>query len=373
MGKKRSTWGSLRSRSKNVHEIRYTVGGKPKSETFHGTRKEAEAYKAKLRTKYEDSDGARMPVGAFYETVFRPECESRIENEGQTKDGMSIVTLEGYDSVFNASIKDTEVDIPMEDLTGKIVQGWLSKMTTGKARHAKQLLGTIIGRANDLDYMDKNVMLKRYIMPSKASGKGRTKDIYSLEELDAILEEVRGEYWEFAYIAAAFGGGQLNEVTGAKPSEITFHETDGGLFAIVPINRGVHRLKGRVEVVERTKNLERKAPLIIRPPYSEDVRKLVREAQKRGDEWMLDDGFGSAIDPSCIQRAFKSFIGRSRFRYIPFGNLRNAFSTSLHAMEVPDDAVKKLMRHSTDSDVDYTNYNRLSVEDLERILTNHAQ
>lgn len=371
MAKKRSTWGSVRSRSKTVHELRYTVGGKQKSETFHGTRKAADAHLAKLRIKYEGGEGPRMPVSVFFDAVFVPECEERIENEDQTKDGMSIVTLNGYLAVFEASIRGTEVDIPMEDLTGKTVQGWLSKMTAGKARHAKQLLGTIIGRANDLDYLDKNVMLKRYIMPSRTSGKGRTKDIYSLDELKAIAEEVKGEWWEFAFLAAAFGGGQLNEATGVKPDEIDFDETEHGAFAIIPINRGVHRMTGRVEVVERTKNLERRNPLVVRPPYSDRMRELRDEAVERGDTWMLDDGFGGVIDPSCIQRAFKSFMGKSSFRYIPFGNLRNAFSTSLHANEVPGDAVGKLMRHSTASDVDYTNYNRLGIEELEDILARH--
>lgn len=371
MPKKRSSWGSIRSRSKDVHEIRYTVGGVPQSETYHGTRKGADRRKAELRLKYEGKGGSMLTVSEFYHEVFHPECEARIENEGMTKDGMSIVTLDGYDSVFKASIEGTEVDIPMEDLTGKIVQGWLSKMTAGKARHAKQLLGTIIGRANDLEYMDKNVMLKRYIMPSRTSGKGRTKDVYSLDELEAILQAVEGQWWEAAYIMASFGGGQLAEVTGVKPHEIEAHEREDGIYAVAWVNRGVHRLKGRVEVTERAKNEHRtELPMIIRPPYSVRLLGLRDAAIERGDAWMHDDGFGNVADPSAIQRAYKSFLARSTFRYIPFGNLRNAYSTSLHSMEIPSDTVHKLMRHSTNT-TDYEHYNRISVEELEGIIGNH--
>lgn len=49
----KSTWGSKRQKRRGVWELRYTVAGKPKSEMFRGTAKEADRRLMALRLKYE--------------------------------------------------------------------------------------------------------------------------------------------------------------------------------------------------------------------------------------------------------------------------------------------------------------------------------
>lgn len=361
----RSSWGSVRSKGRGIWEIRYKRGGERKSLTFRGTRKEADKKLAELRTLYEGKEDGSMPIKAFFYSVFIPECERRVE--GTNDDKMSLTTLSGYKRIFRASIERPLGDIPLEDLDGKTVQAWLDEMTAGKAAHAKSVLKTIMRRADDLDYINGHVMGKRYLMPSEMTSRARTKDVYSEKELNEIAEEAKDEWWIAAFIMAGFGGGQRAEVTGVKPEEVSFPVKDGKTFALVPILRGVHLLDGKVEVLDHAKNEYREENLIIEEPHSLHLKEIVEACDA---EWLLDDGFGRPVDPEALARAYKSWLAKSTHRYIPFGNLRNAYSTMMHERGLDGDTVHKLMRHATNT-TDYRHYNRMSDDALmQRLMDN---
>ena len=52
---------------------------------------------------------------------------------------------------------------------------------------------------------------------------------------------------------------------------------------------------------------------------------------------------------------------------MPFGNLRNTYSTALHARGMEDSAVAKLMRHA-ELGTDYRHYNRIGVAEKVGLL-----
>lgn len=63
----RSSWGSKHQKSKGVWELRYTVAGKPKSETLRGTAKDTDRPLGELRLRYEGATAdPRTIVGAFF-------------------------------------------------------------------------------------------------------------------------------------------------------------------------------------------------------------------------------------------------------------------------------------------------------------------
>lgn len=362
----RSSWGSKRQRSKGVWELRYTVDGEQRSKTIRGTAKQADAELARLRVLYEDAKApcdASTTIGAFFWGDFVPECEQRIE-----VGSMARTTLSGYIRIYTASIEEAFADTPLGSLTYREVQDLLLGMTKGKAQHAKSLLSIVMQRATDKGAIEGNVMRRRFILPTATSGRGRTKDVYSTKELEQIFEECRGEIWESAFILGAFGGGQRAEVMGVKPHEVEFVEdVAGDVWAVVPVKRGVHLLDGEVVVEDHAKNEAREDVMVIPPPYSLRLRQLVRAAMRQGDEWLMDDGFGSPTDPEAMTRAYRSWLARSSHRYVPFGNLRNAYSTMLHAKGVPGDMVSKLMRH-TSPITDQRFYNRPGPEERIKVL-----
>jgi integrase len=363
----RSTWGSIREKSKGAFELRYRVDGEYKSKTVRGSRKDAEKELALLRVKYEGSNRSQITINDFWDHVLVPECEMRIANADGPQ-GMSPTTLRGYKSVYDTAIRQQLGEMRLDKLKAADVQAWLNNMTKGAASHAKAVLKLTMRRAEDLEYIDHHPMNKRYIMPGTESGNGRTKDVYSLDELEGIFKDCAGEVWEAAFILSAFGGGTRNEVLGAKLEEIRFEQDERGLFAIVPIKRGVHFINKEVTVIERTKNEYRAAPLVIPEPYSVRLYELAQLGCNDGNIWLTDDGFGEPCNPDRVVARYKAWLSRSTYRYIPFSNLRNAYSTMMHARGLEDSTVSKLMRHSNLT-TDYRHYNRPDVEIFKDVLS----
>ncbi len=360
----RSTWGSKRQKSRGVWELRYTVGGRPKSSTFRGTAREADRELAALRLRHEGREDTTVTVDAFFWGVFVPECEERVRSAGDGEGrGMSPTTLASYTRYYRNTIQERWGSVPLDEVRAKDVQAWLSGMTAGSARHAKAVFKVVMNRAEALEYVDHHPLGKRYVMPSAKSARQRTRDVFDADELDAIFSECAGEWWDAYFILAAFGGAQRAEAVGVKPSEVSYVENEEGLWAVAPVRRGVHLLDGEVVVVERGKNEYREGNLIVPPPYSSRLRADAEGALAEGGEWFADDGFGGPVDPEAVTRAWKRWLSFSPHSWVPFGNLRNSYSTVLHSLGLQDSTISKLMRHANLT-TDYAHYNRLDPDAL---------
>lgn len=369
----RSTWGSKRQKSKGVWELRYTVGGKPKSTTFRGTAREADRELAALRMRYEGRQDDSVTIDAFFWGVFILECETRVQIaekglEGGGMKGMSPVTLSSYIRHYNKSIRDTWCDVPLGDVRAKGVQAWLLTMTCGAARHALAVFRAMMNRAQALEYVESHPLGHKYVMPASRSARERVGDVFGEDELVAILDESAGEWWRPLYVLSAFGGAQRAEAVGVQAPEVSYIKNGLGLWGIAPVKRGVHLLDGKLVVVERAKNKHREASLVIPPPYSSHLKAAADEVVAAGGTWLVDDGFGGPVDPEALTRAWTRWLSRSTHRYVPWGNLRNSYSTMLHSMGLEDSTVSKLLRHAN-LKTDYAHYNRIGPEDLVGLMS----
>lgn len=358
----RSTWGSVRTLRKGYHEIRYTVDGSQVSEYVRGTKAEAERRRAELRLEYEDCVGASLKVDTFWRKTYWPECRSLAES-----------TKAEYERVYVRTIKPKWGTREMRSIRAAEVQEWFDVMTYGKARSTRAIMRAMFNRASDLELIDRNVMSKRFKLPSARAKGGRTEEVYTAAELDEIFEECSGEVWEPAYILAAFGSASREEAMSPMLDEIWFAgygDEDDRVeeFAVVPIKRGVQRLGGEVKVIEKTKNEYRERSLVVPPPYSTRLKELVVEKNAAGDTWLVDDGFGWPIDPDVMATCYKRWFLRSSHRYIPFSNLRNSYSTMMHAKDIDLWMVSKLMGHSK-PDTSYTHYDRPGVNELIQVIS----
>ncbi len=352
----RSTWGSIRRKSKGVWEIRYTVGGKRRSKTIRGTKVEAERERSNLRVRYEDAP-AELTVRQFWEKSFHPHIVSDLAES----------TVNGYEGYYRVHILPAFGDALMSELTPLMVQDWLLEMTSGAAKHAKAVLMSLLEHACTLGLIDDNVARRKFTMPKEHAKGQRSRETFTLDELNEIFEGCEGEAWEAAYILAAFGGASREEAMSPKPEEI--EDMEG--FAVVPIVRGIQRLKGEVRIIERTKNEYREDTVIVPPPYSQRLFEIRDECIARGDAWLTDDGFGMPMCPNTMATSYKRwFLGRP-LRYVPFSNLRNSYSTVLHDLGYEDSLIGKLMRHAR-LDTDYIHYNRPKTAEKIRGLKRHS-
>lgn len=352
----RSTWGSIKSLRKDYHEIRYTVDGRQRSEYVRGPYSKADRRRAELRLEYEDCTGADLKVDAFWRKTYWPECGS-----------LSPVTAAEYRRVYEKDIKPRWGASVMRSIKAAEVQEWLDGMTYGKARSARAVMRAMFNRAFDLDRIDRNVMAKRFKLPKERAPGGRSRETFEAEELDEVFAECSGEVWEPAYILAAFGSASREEAMSPMLAEIEFLKVEGDLYAVVPIRRGVQRLNGEVVALDYVKSQGRERSLVVPPPYSERLRDLVDEKVEAGDVWLMDDGFGWPMCPNTMATAYKRwFLGRP-MRYVPFSNLRNSYSTMMHAKGVDPFMVSKMMGHSQPV-TNYRYYDRPGVSEFVQVL-----
>lgn len=363
----RSTWGSVREIRPGYWEIRYPATADDgtryqESECLRGKKKDAERRKAELRLENEDRDGPDIKVSTFWKTTYWPECQALAES-----------TRTEYERVYSKSIKPQWGGRSMRSIKAVEVQLWLDGMTYGKARSVRAVMRAMFNRASDLELIDRNVMAKRYRLPEARAKGGRTKEVYTADDLDRIFADCEGEVWEPAYILAAFGGASREEAMSPMLDEVRFAEYEAGEgvveeYAVVPIARGVQRLGGEVKVIGKTKNEFRERSLVVPPPYSARLRELVAEKRAAGDSWLMDDGFGWPIDPDVMATGYKRWFLRKPYRYIPFSNLRNSYNTMMHAKGIDLWMVSKLMGHSK-PDTSYTYYDRPGVEELIQVVS----
>lgn len=330
----RESWGSIRQRGKGVWQIRYTVGGEPKSETVRGTKKEAAKRKAELWLEYGDRE-APMSLDEFYESKFKPWMESELAPK----------TVESYDSQYLLHIKREFGHLMLDEIRPRQIQDWILTMNYAVAKHAKVVLSSIMSRAFALEQIDDNPVHRRFQMPDPETSAKRNEEVYSHDELDEIAEACKGEPWEGCFLFAAFGGGQRSEVDGIRLDEID--EIDG--CAVAPVRRGVHYTRGEVLIRNHAKNVYREEFIVVTPPHAERALEFVEERLKAGDTWLCDDGFGGPMNPMTMAQNYQRWFSRQPFKYIPFKNLRPSYATWMRDEGYSVDDVSRLLRHSTDA------------------------
>lgn len=328
----RSSWGSIRKRGKGIWQIRYTVGGKPKSETVRGTKRDAEKRKAELWVAYANNETPVL-LYHFWENTYEP----------WMRDSLAQKTCESYASMWRSHILPAFGLKEINEIRSADVQAWLLDMTYSSAKHAKAVLASILSRALVLDLVDDNVAQRKFQMPEKSTSRQIDKSVYSKEELENIASACQGEIWEGAYLFASFGGGQLSEVCGIWLTEI--EDIDG--YAVAPVNRTVHYSERKVHVKDSAKNEYRETFLIVAPPHASRIFELRDEGIARGDKWLCDDGFGNPLNPAWISEAYKRWFTTQPILYKPFLNLRPSYATWMRDEGHDAEDVASLMRHAS--------------------------
>lgn len=344
----RSTWGSIRAKTKGVWELRYNDGKSRRSKIIRGTKKEAERELANLRIQYEGI-GPATTLDQFWHKSYHNELKMTV----------SIKTLDGYEGYYRRNVCPAFGDTPIQDITAKDIQEWLYTMTYVVAKHSKAVLSAMLTSAITEGLIDNNVALNRFKYPKKSTSKTTNKSIYTKQELDAIAEACQGEVFESGFLWGAFAGGLRSEVLGIKTEEVM--EIDG--YACAPVKRGIHRAKGATVIEEHGKNQYRETYLIIAPPHAERALELVKQAASAGDIWLTDDGFGNPMDPEAFRRSWDRWFKTHPFIHVPFQNLRPSYATYMRTEGYADDIVVGELRHAG-TEMMTTVYDRPDIADL---------
>ena len=344
----RSTWGTIVEKKKGpdgIYLIRYTVGGKKKSETVRGTLSDAERRRAELRIKYEGGIGENPVLCVFWDTVYHPWIKSNLAPK----------TVEGYEQKYYHDIEPEFGLCAMDEVRPRKVQQWIDTMPPSTARHAKAVLSSIFAYAFANEYTDDNPVARRYKMPKKSKAvRPRTKDVMPSSDADEVAALGFGEPWEAPFILSRFGGASRYEATGVQAPDVRME----GRYAVVKVRRGVHRVTVRdddggrhseVVVTDELKNEFRCRELVVEPPHSFRLFAIAQQAQSEADAngwkdaWLCGDGLGGVMCPNSMAQAYRRWFSTHTVPYVPFGNLRNSYATDMLSSGVDGSMVSKMI------------------------------
>lgn len=327
MPRKRSTWGTIDSTSKDTHVMRWyentPQGRKRRCETFHGTRKEAELLLAQRRIE-RALDKPTMTLGQVAETWYLPALESRVEQGKITQSSAEL-----YRSAwFNLCEKWKRV--PCDSVRPLAVQEWLDTMSKSQAQKALVVMRAVMEFAIRYELASEDKFSCKYEMPT--SVKKRKQGILTLDEAQSMLAKIRGGVCEAPFLAACFGSCRTGESLGIRGDEIQTIERDGLVYAAIEICRRMPA--SGYKPVSELKTKESRRTIIIPPPYSERVIELSSR------EWFADRGDGL---PMSKNKLIVQWQGVSD---IPFANLRQTWRTlAQFEWGISYDTLELLMGH----------------------------
>ena len=315
--KTRAAWASITEVERGArYRIRYW--GKDSSGqyrrmscTVRGNRKEAERRRAELMLEH--SEDAPCPtVGQAWERWAWPDLERRFEDGD-----VSLNTMRQYRSAWARHVAPTWADVPLDAVRPLHIQQWLYGLGRTQAEQGTKLLSKVMDYAVRYEVVPHNPMRERYVMPSKSTVDAQDAGVWSLAELGPLWASLRGQWYEPAFLLAAFGGLRVGESLGPMASEVSLRDVGGVPVALVSVARQVD---GRGNATGRLKTPQSGRTAVI---AGRAALRLAELADAAPDGWPLtNDGLGAFQSQRRLARAWEA-LGAGH----PFRNLRNSWQT----------------------------------------------
>ncbi len=332
---KRSAWASITQVDGSTWRIRYWAEGadgyKRRSKTVRGTRKQAEAVRAQLMLEHGD-DAPCPTVAQAWERWCVPEMEQRI-----AAGDLTAHSLRMYGSAWRNHVAPTWADVPLDAVRPLKVQQWISGLGASQARYATLALSKVMDYAVRYEYVAHNPMREKYLMPSKQTIQRADTGVWTLGELGDAWARVRGEWFEPAFLLAAFGSCRVGESLGPMAGEVELRHVDEVPVTLVPIVRQVNNAG---EVTDSLKTEQSRRTVVM---AGKAALRLADIAASTPADWFLtNDGMGM---PQPQRRLGKAW--REMEMAHPFRNLRNSWQTNCRwELGMPPWLLEPMMGHA---------------------------
>jgi integrase len=297
--------GHIRQRSTGSWEVRYRAGGKTKTTTFRGGKREAEKELRRLMAEADRGIAAtapaRLTVGEWLNQWL-----------GIAHGEVRPITYDRYESAARLYLAPALGAIRLRDLSPRDIQtaftGWT---TTGRHRGgagglARSTLGLIrktlhaaLQRALELELIARHPMAAlRKRLPTGAAPEAK---VISVEAVAALLDRARGTPYHSAILLATACGLRRGEACGLRWRNV---DIDAGELTVmearVPARRGIATgatKSGR----SRTVRIPEFALALLRQHRIAQAEQLLRFGARLGDEaYVCAHADGSPINPMSL-------------------------------------------------------------------------
>jgi integrase len=316
-GKRRSTWRA-KYRLPDGHQVQKTIGpawtdrGRPPAGYF--TRRTAEAWLRRTLVEAARAMGS-IAVGATVADACT-EFLRYIEHDRQRKPS----TLRDYDSIFRNHVLPHLGDIELDDLTADRVEHWAAHEIDPQHRLANRTREKTIVVFHGV--MER--ARKRYRLPSNPVAdveKPRTAprsniDVFSAEEVMALVRAADSEQDGAIYLTAAFTGLRQGELVALRWRDIDFPGCAIRVRASFTNGHLTTPKSGRARSVPM-------APLVAEKLARLGRRVLFVDA----DDLVFPGTTGGYLDGSALSKRYKRALDRAHLRRLRFHDLRHTFGS----------------------------------------------
>jgi len=342
--------GHVRQRSPGSWEIRFTAGGKTRTATVRGTRRDAEKELRKRLVALDNGgivDATKLTTGQWLDQwlkIVRPE--------------ISPATLDHYHRAVTTHLKRRIGDVPLAKLSRAQIQELFSDLAEGGRADGKSgplaattrkqiyaVLNIALSRAVELQMITSNVaQVMRRRMPRTASG---VVDVLTSEECTQLLEMSCGTGLFAPILLALSTGCRRGEAAGMTWDSIDFER------ATVTFSSAAKQVGNKISIgptksrKSRVVSLGKNALEEIRAWRLTQAQQLLRLGIRQGNETpVCTRADGTRIRPNAITVDFWRLAKRLGLP-IHYHSLRHGHATALLLAGVhPKVAQERLGHHS---------------------------
>lgn len=337
----RSRSGSIRETRPGVWVVRASDGtymGKQRrvSKTVHGDRRDAElalnALQADLTGTLPD---AEMTLREYFHAVFLPTRRNLTEN-----------TRKSYESHFRNHIEPTFGDKPLQTITRRSIQRWLSELPPTSARNYMKTMSAVMNGAVEDGCLETPLILTHMRYPRRVYENPLDK-VWGVEEAKVAFEVLEGDRVYPVWLAMIGAGLSRSEACALTSADL---EWTGGLVLV-----NVHKAKVRYDGIKEPKNPFRQRIVPLVEPFGSRLHSIAD-----GELWPWKPDWLSV----SWRRLFDEGKPLDGLPYIPINNMRHTHATLMQSLGVPDTVNARLHGHAS-VQTSYRHYLGTGLEPLE--------
>lgn len=346
----RSSWGTKTKIDKNKWRIRWCewdgLNRVRRSKTLYPcTSREADDELRRLWQLHHLPPNERViPCPTFkqcWDEWYFPQLKKQVESGDISRN-----TFNSYRSAWRSKVSSKWANVTMSKVRIEDYQRWLDGFTYSQAHSSHNLVLNLVNCARLHDVDGFSFVDARYKMPRE---KKRTNDggleVYTIAEMDNILESLRGNRIEGTIILMAKGSCRVGEAVAAAVKDITFEQYNERTYAVYDL----HRQYAQGSKFTRLKTDDSYRPIIIPPPWSIRLAEIAKQRTNDEELYICDKGTGMPMDRARVTEKWIELFrgGTIDIRYLTMTKLRNSWATAmLWKYGIPAQMVDKMMGHA---------------------------
>jgi integrase len=226
-------------------------------------------------------------------------------------------TIIGYKAILRAQLLPTFGHEPIEAITTEMIESWLAGIDRAPATRTKALvlLHGIFKRARKVYGLPTNPAAEVERPPMRQSG---DIDVFSLEEVMALVRAAASTQDAAIYLTAAFTGLRRGELLALRWRDVDFS------------NQVVRVRSSYADGALTTPKSGKVRSVPMAPDVAEALTKLgQREIWTCDDDLVFVGQSGSYLDGRALRRRYDAALKRAGLRKLRFHDLRHTFGTRM--------------------------------------------